>query len=130
MPSARMLEVRDLRVEYATPRGSVRAVDGVDLDVDEGEFVGVVGESGCGKSTMLFAIARLLSPPAGITGGSVVFHGQNLVTMTETELNALRWREYSVVMQSAMNALNPVLSIGTQFQDAIEAHAKYSAVTT
>ena len=127
MPSARMLEVRDLRVEYATPRGSVRAVDGVDLDVDEGEFVGVVGESGCGKSTMLFAIARLLSPPAGITGGSVVFHGQNLVTMTETELNALRWREYSVVMQSAMNALNPVLSIGTQFQDAIEAHAKYSA---
>src|SRR5207249_6090301 len=86
-----------------------------------------VGESGCGKSTMLFAIARLLSPPAGITGGSVVFHGQNLVTMTETELNALRWREYSVVMQSAMNALNPVLSIGTQFQDAIEAHAKYSA---
>jgi peptide/nickel transport system ATP-binding protein len=127
VPSARMLEVRDLRVEYATPRGSVRAVDGVDLDVDEGEFVGVVGESGCGKSTLLFAIARLLSPPAGITGGSVVFHGQNLVTMTETELSALRWRQYSVVMQSAMNALNPVLSIGVQFQDAIEAHAKYSA---
>ncbi len=126
MQSARMLEVRDLRVEYATPRGSVRAVDGVDLDVDKGEFVGVVGESGCGKSTMLFAIARLLSPPAGVTGGSVVFHGQNLVTMTETELNALRWREYSVVMQSAMNALNPVLSIGTQFKDVIDAHAKYS----
>ena len=122
MPSARMLEVRDLRVEYATPRGSVRAVDGVDLDVDEGEFVGVVGESGCGKSTMLFAIARLLSPPAGITGGSVVFHGQNLVTMTETELNALRWREYSVVMQSAMNALNPVLTIAEQFRDAMAAH--------
>jgi peptide/nickel transport system ATP-binding protein len=126
VPSARMLEVRDLRVEYATARGSVRAVDGVDLDVDKGEFVGVVGESGCGKSTMLFAIARLLSPPAGITGGSVLFHGENLVTMTETELNALRWREYSVVMQSAMNALNPVLSIGTQFKDAIQAHAKYS----
>ena len=122
MPSARILEVRDLRVEYATSRGPVRAVDGVDLDVDEGEFVGVVGESGCGKSTMLFAIARLLSPPAGITGGSAVFHGENLVTMTETELNALRWKQYSVVMQSAMNALNPVLTIAEQFRDAMAAH--------
>jgi peptide/nickel transport system ATP-binding protein len=123
VPGARMLEVRDLRVEYATGRGPVRAVDGVDLDVDEGEFVGVVGESGCGKSTLLFAIARLLSPPAGITRGTVIFRGQNLVTMTETELNALRWRDYSVVMQSAMNALNPVLSIGTQFRDAMMAHS-------
>src|SRR2546421_2460081 len=123
-----MLEVRDLQVEYGSPRGSVRAVDGVHLDVDHGEFVGVVGESGCGKSTLLFAIARLLSPPAAITGGSVVFKGENLVTMTETELNALRWREYSVVMQSAMNALNPVLSIGAQFKDAIEAHADQSTV--
>src|SRR5437763_1214283 len=81
-----MLEVRDLRVEYATPRGSVRAVDGVDLDVDEGEFVGVVGESGCGKSTMLFAIVRLLSPPAGITGGSVVTHDMSLVSHFSDQL--------------------------------------------
>jgi peptide/nickel transport system ATP-binding protein len=122
-----LLEVRDLRVEYATPRGSVRAVDGVNLDVHKGEFVGVVGESGCGKSTMLFGIARLLSPPAGITGGSVMFHGNNLVQMTEKELNAIRWRDYSVVMQSAMNALNPVLTIGAQFADAIRAHGKFSA---
>jgi peptide/nickel transport system ATP-binding protein len=127
---APILEVRDLRVEYATARGSVGAVDGVDLTVAKGEFVGVVGESGCGKSTLLFAIARLLSPPAGITGGSVRFHGHDLVTMTEKELNALRWRDYSVVMQSAMNALNPVLSIGAQFKDAIDAHAKYSATET
>src|SRR5581483_2166024 len=110
----------------ATGRGAVVAVDGVSLDVAPGEFVGVVGESGCGKSTMLFAIARLLSPPAGITGGSVTFHGQNLVTMTEKQLNALRWKEYSVVMQSAMNALNPVMTIGAQFTDAIEAHANLS----
>src|SRR5204863_9556244 len=118
-----MLEVRDLRVEYATSRGPVRAVDGVDFDVDEGEFVGVVGESGCGKSTMLFAIARLLSPPAGVTGGSVVFHGQNLVTMTESDLNALRWKEYSAVRQTAMNAPNPVLTTGQQFRNARAAHA-------
>jgi peptide/nickel transport system ATP-binding protein len=121
-----LLEVRDLRVEYLTSRGSVGAVDGVSFDVMPGEFVGVVGESGCGKSTLLFAIARLLSPPAEITGGSVTFRGQNLVTMTERELNTLRWRDYSVVMQSAMNALNPVTTIGAQFRDAIEAHAKYS----
>jgi peptide/nickel transport system ATP-binding protein len=124
--SSPLLEVRDLRVEYATAQGAVRAVDGVDLEVHEGEFVGVVGESGCGKSTMLFAVARLLSPPAAITGGSVTFRGHDLVTMTERELGALRWCDYSVVMQSAMNALNPVLSIGAQFKDVIEAHSKMS----
>jgi peptide/nickel transport system ATP-binding protein len=100
----------------------VVAVDAVDLDVHPGEFVGVVGESGCGKSTLLFAIAQLLSPPAAITAGSVRFQGQNLVAMSEKKLAALRWRDFSVVMQSAMNALNPVKSIGAQFKDAIMAH--------
>jgi peptide/nickel transport system ATP-binding protein len=127
VPGASILEVRDLRVEYAAANGAVGAVDRVSFDVRKGEFVGVVGESGCGKSTMLFAIARLLSPPAGITGGSVVFHGDNLVTMTEKQLNLLRWRNFSVVMQSAMNALNPVTSIGAQFKDALEAHGKFTA---
>jgi peptide/nickel transport system ATP-binding protein len=122
-----ILEVRDLRVEYATSREPVRAVDGVDLSVHRGEFVGVVGESGCGKSTLLFGIARLLSPPARIAGGSVTFQGQNLVTMTEKQLNVLRWRDYSVVMQSAMNALNPVLTIAAQFADAMRAHATTSS---
>jgi peptide/nickel transport system ATP-binding protein len=120
--NAPILEVRDLRVEYDTPRGPVGAVDGVNLDVLPGEFVGVVGESGCGKSTMLFAIAQLLSPPASIAGGSVVFKGQSMVGMTEKTLAALRWRDYSVVMQSAMNALNPVTSIGAQFRDVLRAH--------
>jgi peptide/nickel transport system ATP-binding protein len=120
--SARILEVRDLRVEYATARRGVRAVDGVDLDVHRGEFVGIVGESGCGKSTLLFAIARLLSPPAEITGGQVTFHGRDLVTMNDKALSAMRWRDYSVVMQSAMNALNPVQTIGQQFEDTIRAH--------
>ncbi len=123
MADSPMLEVRDLRVEYATGRGAVRAVDGVDLDVAKGEFVGIVGESGCGKSTLLFAIAQLLSQPAAITNGTVMFRGENLVSMTERQLNALRWCDYSVVMQSAMNALNPVISIGAQFEDAIKAHA-------
>ena len=126
MSSAPILEVTGLRVEYNTSRGSVRAVDNVDLSVGKGEFVGVVGESGCGKSTMLFAIAALLSPPASVTGGKVLFHGHNLVTMTEKQLNVLRWRDYSVVMQSAMNALNPVTSIAAQFKDALEAHGMRS----
>jgi peptide/nickel transport system ATP-binding protein len=122
VPSQPILEVRDLTVEYDTGGSSVVAVDGVDLDVHPGEFVGVVGESGCGKSTLLFAIAQLLSPPAAITGGSVLFQGQNLVAMSEKKLAALRWRDFSLVMQSAMNALNPVKSIGSQFSDAIRAH--------
>jgi peptide/nickel transport system ATP-binding protein len=119
-----VLQVRDLYVDYLTLAGNVEAVSGVDLDVAKGEFVGVVGESGCGKSTLLFAIAQLLNPPAQIRRGSVKFRGENLVTMTDRELSRLRWRDYSVVMQSAMNALNPVTSIGNQFRDAIEAHAR------
>ncbi|RZU11035.1 peptide/nickel transport system ATP-binding protein [Kribbella rubisoli] len=117
-----LLEVRDLTVEYDTGAHPVVAVDHVDLDVQAGEFVGVVGESGCGKSTLLFAIAHLLSSPAEITGGSVKFFGQDLVTMSEKKLASMRWRDFSVVMQSAMNALNPVKSIGAQFQDTIMAH--------
>ncbi|WP_084714535.1 ABC transporter ATP-binding protein [Streptacidiphilus rugosus] len=119
---AALLDVRELRVSYAGARGPVEAVAGVDLRVGRGEFVGVVGESGCGKSTLLFAVAQLLSPPAAVTGGSAAFKGENLVTLTEKQLNALRWRDYSVVMQSAMNALNPVTTIGAQFKDAILAH--------
>ena len=117
-----VLEVRDLSVEFATDRGCVRAVDHVDLDLHRGEFVGIVGESGCGKSTLLFAIAQLLSPPATIVGGNVVFHGSDLVAMTESQLRGVRWRDYSVVMQSAMNALNPVLQVGAQFKDVQRAH--------
>jgi peptide/nickel transport system ATP-binding protein len=122
VPSDRVLEVRNLSVEYGTDAGPVCAVDNVDLDVAPGEFVGVVGESGCGKSTLLFAIARLLTPPAAITSGAVEFRGQNLVTMTDRKLNVLRWKNMSVVMQSAMNALNPVASIRAQFRDTMISH--------
>jgi oligopeptide/dipeptide ABC transporter ATP-binding protein len=126
--SGPVLQVRDLYVDYLTPGGTVEAVSGVDLDVAKGEFVGVVGESGCGKSTLLFAIAQLLNPPAQIRQGSVLFRGENLVTMNDRELSKLRWRDYSVVMQSAMNALNPVTTIGNQFRDAMQAHARRTSV--
>ncbi len=122
-----MLEVRGLTVEYAMDRGRVRAVDDVSFDLDAGEFIGIVGESGCGKSTLLFAIAQLLAPPAGITSGSVIFKGRSMVGLSDKQLAALRWKDMSVVMQSAMNALNPVKSIGAQFKDAMKAHGVISA---
>jgi peptide/nickel transport system ATP-binding protein len=117
-----VLAVSGLSVTYASDRGAVRAVDDVSFDVKPGEFLGIVGESGCGKSTLLFAIARLLSPPAEVSGGSVTFNGQSLIGLTDRELAAVRWKDLSVVMQSAMNALNPVKSIGAQFRDALRAH--------
>lgn len=123
---AAILEVRDLSVEYAGESGSVLAVDRVSLEVGKGEFLGVVGESGCGKSTLLFAVAQLLSPPAEVVGGEVVFKGVNLVHLREKQIRHLRWVDYSIVMQSAMNALNPVMSIGNQLRDAINAHGKVS----
>jgi peptide/nickel transport system ATP-binding protein len=121
-----ILEVRDLTVAYDTDAGPVRAVEDLSLEVQAGEFLAVVGESGCGKSTLLFAIAQLLFPPARVMAGSVSFKGQNLVGLDETTVRHLRWKEFSVVMQSAMNALNPVLSIGAQFRDALAAHADLS----
>ena len=121
-----ILEVKDLVVEYASDHGPVRAVDRVTLDVARGEFLGIVGESGCGKSTLLFAIARLLSPPASIVSGEVHFQGNDMVTLDEDDLRHVRWKHYSVVMQSAMNALNPVLTVGDQLRDAILAHEDMS----
>jgi peptide/nickel transport system ATP-binding protein len=126
-PAGQILQVRDLSVEYLMNQGSVVAVDRVSFEVDPGEFIGIVGESGCGKSTLLFAIAQLLSPPAQISGGSVLFKGGNLVGMTAKQLNVIRWKDMSVVMQSAMNALNPVKSVGAQFKDAMRAHGVSSA---
>ncbi|HYL70981.1 MAG TPA: ABC transporter ATP-binding protein [Candidatus Dormibacteraeota bacterium] len=125
-PGAPVLSVDDLSVAYATDRGPVVAVDHVQLEIRQGDFLGIVGESGCGKSTLLFAIAQLLSPPAAIIGGSVSFKGRNMVQLTEKQLRHIRWRDFSVVMQSAMNALNPVKSIAAQYRDAIEAHADMS----
>ena len=121
-----LLEVRHLSVAYATDAGPVRAVEDVDLDLDGGEFLAIVGESGCGKSTLLFAIAQLLNPPAGITGGSVKFSGREMAMMSDKKLRRVRWRELSVVMQSAMNALNPVMTVGEQMRDACKTHAAMS----
>jgi peptide/nickel transport system permease protein len=127
-PVGPVLKVEDLSVAYATDSGSVVAVDHVDLEVARGEFLAIVGESGCGKSTLLYAIARLLgSPlPGEIVGGRILFQGRDLVLLEERELRRIRWRDFSVVMQSAMNALNPVLTVADQMRDACEAHSNMS----
>jgi peptide/nickel transport system ATP-binding protein len=124
---APLLEVENLSVSYFTDAAAIGAVDRVSLTLRPAEFLGIVGESGCGKSTLLFAIAQLLSPPAEVTSGRVVFRGQDLVRLTDNELRHVRWRDYSVVMQSAMNALNPMKSIGSQFKDTMRAHERLSA---
>lgn len=121
------LRLRDLRVEYATVNGPALAVDGVSFDLEQGEFLAIVGESGCGKSTLLFAVAQLLTFPASLVGGTIAFNGVDLTSLTAEELRLHRWRDISVVMQSAMNALNPTLTIGAQLEDACRAHTEWDA---
>ncbi len=120
-----LLEVSDLSVDYATPNGPAHAVSHVNLSLGAGEFLAIVGESGCGKTTLLFAIAQLLTYPAAVTGGSVLFNGVDMTSLNPEELRQRRWRDISVVMQSAMNALNPTLSIGDQLADACRAHTDW-----
>jgi len=126
VPDDPILSVRGLSVEYVTVSGPVRAVEDITIEVYPGEFLGIVGESGSGKSTLLFAVTQLLSPPARIAGGEVLFTGKDLVALSEQQLRHLRWRDFSVVMQSAMNALNPVLSLSAQMRDVCEAHTGLS----
>jgi len=121
-----LLEVDELTVDYQTESADVRAVNQVSFTVDPGEFLGIVGESGCGKSTLLFAVAQLLSPPGEIVAGKVIFHGRDMVRLGRGDLQSMRWRDYSIVMQSAMNALNPMKNIGAQFKDTLEAHGNVS----
>jgi peptide/nickel transport system ATP-binding protein len=121
-----LLEVVGLSVDYRTEAADVRAVDRVGFAVEPGEFLGVVGESGCGKSTLLLAVTRLLTPPGEVVEGDVVFRGRDMVRLGREELRHIRWRELSVVMQSAMNALNPMKSIRAQFKDTLKAHRRLS----
>lgn len=121
-PGQPLLDVRDLRVEYLTTRGPVKAVDGVSFVIQPGEVVGLAGESGSGKSTIAHAILRILRPPALITGGQVLFAGRDVLEMQDAELEQFRWQSISIVFQSAMNALNPVMRIRDQILDVMQHH--------
>jgi peptide/nickel transport system ATP-binding protein len=116
-PSSAILEISNLSVSYATPRGAVRALAHVDLHVPRGEIVGIVGESGCGKTTLISTVLRLLPANATVAGGSILFNGREVLTMRQSELRRLRGGGIAMVFQDPMTALNPVLSIGTQMVD-------------
>ena len=117
-----LLDIRDLRVEYLTARGPVRAVDGVSFTIKPGDVLGLAGESGSGKSTIAHAILRILRPPALITGGQVLFSGHDTLEMQDDELEFFRWQNVSIVFQSAMNALNPVMQVRDQLLDVMQQH--------
>ena len=104
-----LLEVRDLSVDFLTPRGRVHALRNVDLAVPRGEIVGLVGESGCGKTTLISAVMRLLADNAEIRGGEIVFDGRDILQLGESELRRLRGDRIAMVFQDPMTALNPVL---------------------
>ncbi len=121
-PMEPLLDIQGLQVDYQTANGAVRAANGVSFAIRPGEVFGLAGESGCGKSTVAHAIMRLLRPPAVITGGHVYFKGQDVLDMDMRQLQAFRWRDVSMVFQSALNALNPVLKIKDQMADVIVKH--------
>lgn len=124
---APLLRIEDLKVDYLSTRGPVRAVDGVSFALKPGEVLGLAGESGSGKSTIAQAILRILQPPAVIAGGSVKFEDREILDMNDEELSQFRWRDVSMVFQSAMNALNPVMTVGEQIMDAIQTHEGVSS---
>ena len=119
-----LLELDELVVEYETAGRPVRAVDHVNLTISAGETVGLAGESGCGKSTAGNAIMGILRSPASVTGGRILFRGEDISGLDREEQRRYRWRNVSMVFQSAMNALNPVMRVGDQFADMMAAHER------
>jgi peptide/nickel transport system ATP-binding protein len=125
-PTDSLLEISDLSVEYQIREGIVRAVDGVHLNVYANETMAVVGESGCGKSTMAYATIRQVPHPGQIVGGQVWFAGRDLVSLNVTELREFRWKHVAMVFQAAQNSLNPVMRVADQMIDTAQAHGASS----
>ena len=117
-----VLQVENLQVHYPTPSGPVRAVDGVSFSLTPGEKLGLVGESGCGKSTMALSLLRLIKPPGRIEGGQIRLNGVDLVRLPQEEMRKMRLNQISLIPQGAMNSLNPVMRIRNQVTDGMRAH--------
>lgn len=118
------LDIRELEVHFPTSGGPVKAVDGVSFALNPGERLGLIGESGSGKSTIALAVMRLIKPPGQIVGGEILLDGVDLLSLSEDEMRRRRLAEIALVTQGAMNSLNPVTRIGRQIEDAIQAHEK------
>jgi oligopeptide transport system ATP-binding protein len=124
---APLLEVRNLQTHFHTQDGVVKAVDGVSFHVERGETLGIVGESGCGKSVTSLSIMRLIpNPPGKIAGGQILFDGEDLLQMSEEEMRAIRGNRIAMIFQDPMTSLNPVLTVGRQITESLELHMKLS----
>lgn len=121
-----VLTVENLSTFFKTEKGIARAVENVTFSVEEGEMLGLIGESGCGKTTVAQSILRLIEFPGKVVAGSVHLNGRDLLKASDSELDSLRWKDLSVIPQSAMNALNPVYTIGDQIMEAILLHERVS----
>ena len=121
-----LLEVKDLKTYFDTSKGLYKAVDGTSFDLDYGEALGLVGESGCGKTTCALSITRLLPKEGKIHGGEILFEKTDLVKLNDNEIRARRWKDVSIIFQGSMNALNPVMKVGDQIAEAVVLHEKVS----
>ena len=121
-----LLKVKDLKVDYRLEDSTLRAVDGISFDISKGQCFGLVGESGCGKSTVVKTILKLLPTNANLAGGTVSFKQKEITKISEKEMDRIRWSEISFISQSAMNALNPVARISKEMIETFSAHGKYS----
>ena len=119
---AKLLEVKDLATYFFTPEGVVKAVDGITYDLEEGEILGLVGESGCGKSVSALSLMRLIQNPGRNVAGSVMFNGQDLLTLDDDDMRHIRGKDMSMIFQEPMTSLNPVLTIGRQLTEALQLH--------
>jgi oligopeptide transport system ATP-binding protein len=117
-----LLSVRDLRVQFWTSRGTIHAVNGVSFDIAPGETLGIVGESGCGKSVTSLALLGILPRAGRVVAGSAMFHGQDLLRLSDAALRRVRGRKIAMIFQDPMTSLNPVLTIGRQIREALETH--------
>src|SRR6266480_3188414 len=121
-----LLEVNNLQTHFPTRAGLVRAVDGVSFYLDRGELLGLVGESGCGKSITALSIMRLIAPPGKIVGGEISFDGKNLLKLSDREMRAIRGDDIAMIFQDPMTSLNPVYTVGEQIAEALRLHRKLS----
>ncbi|MGZ3342254.1 MAG: ATP-binding cassette domain-containing protein, partial [Reyranella sp.] len=118
MPAHTVLQIEDLQTHFFTAIGTVRAVDGVSYGVKSGETLGVVGESGCGKSVTALSILRLIAnPPGRIVGGAIRFEGRNLLELSEGEMERIRGNDISMIFQEPMTSLNPLYTVGRQISE-------------
>ena len=123
---AHLLEVNDLQTHFPTRAGLVRAVDGVSFHLDRGELLGLVGESGCGKSMTALSVMRLIAPPGRIVKGEILFDGKDLLKLSDPEMRQMRGDDIAMIFQDPMTSLNPVFTVGEQIAEALRLHRKMS----